>query len=161
MMNLSIGGRYCSITTVESGNAFVFDLKIEKIATAGQQHLCVRRTALRPKNDCILPSTPDDFLVLRSAHSQTRCLHVNYIIMKELKINKYLLPLCIRILNFFQCDPPVILVLKKSVCLDQEDQSLRLIRWQNRCRYNFGKCHSLQVAYTYIWDWFFESRANG
>jgi len=35
MINLSIGGRYCSMITVDGGKAFVLERKMAKTATAG------------------------------------------------------------------------------------------------------------------------------
>jgi hypothetical protein len=34
MINLSMGGRYCSMTTVDIGNALVFERKMVRTATA-------------------------------------------------------------------------------------------------------------------------------
>jgi hypothetical protein len=69
-MNLSIGGRYCSMMTVLSGNAFVLERMIGRMDTA------VRMVSVIPErhHKTNPPSMPELPRVLRSAHSQARFL---------------------------------------------------------------------------------------
>lgn len=65
-MYLSIGGRYCSIMTVEGGKEFFLDLRIASIATAVAHQILAGATI----GGAEVPSTPLEDRVLRSAISQ-------------------------------------------------------------------------------------------
>lgn len=88
IMNLSIGGRYCSITTVERGKAFVLERTMARTATAKIKKESGSTSKMLGSGSP--PSIPDDPRVFRSAHSQSLCtIYVGSQTMKQ-TVSSYL-----------------------------------------------------------------------
>lgn len=69
-MNLSIGGRYCSIMTVDGGKLFFADLMIASMATANERIVVINAGSQMSGEDVTsIPSIPEAPRVLRSALS--------------------------------------------------------------------------------------------
>lgn len=146
MMNLSIGGLYCSITTVDGANAFVFDWSIASTATAADSPLVTWLsywTNTTSYRQCLKIL---EFSALHTPRLSVSGLSGETVVMVVFSVTS--LPSGSRHFNFFK----VIHLIKctRSVSLpstiEQWTGVLRFRRRQLLCRYYFGARH-IQVVW--------------